>query len=119
MKVPQNLDYIIIDSSPMALVADTEEMLDMADAAILVVKQHMSSVRDINDAIDVLNRREMKLLGCVFNDVGGEQFSMGHGYGGYSGYGGYGNYSGSYGKYGYGSRYQSGTEKRSKEESKA
>ena len=115
----QNLDYIIIDSSPMALVADTEEMLDMADAAILVVKQHMSSVRDINDAIDVLNRREMKLLGCVFNDVGGEQFSMGHGYGGYSGYGGYGNYSGSYGKYGYGSRYQSGTEKRSKEESKA
>lgn len=97
----KNLDYIIIDSSPMALVADTEEMMNMVDAALLVVRQHMASVRDINDAIDVLNGRNMKLLGCVFNDAGGENFSMGHGYGGYGGYGNYGKKS-----YGYGYAYE-------------
>ena len=97
----KNLDYIIIDSSPMALVADTEEMMNMVDAALLVVRQHMASVRDINDAIDVLNGRNMKLLGCVFNDAGGESFSMGHGYGGYGGYGNYGRKS-----YGYGYAYE-------------
>ena len=95
----ENLDYIIIDSSPMALVADSEEMMNMVDASLLVVRQHTAFVRDINDAIDVLNGRSMKLLGCVFNDVGGQDMSV-HGYGGYGGYGG------KYRGYGYGYAYE-------------
>lgn len=103
----QNMDYIIIDTAPMALVADTEELLEIVDSAVLVVRQHMTAARDINDAIDILNRRELKLLGCVFNDVSGEQFSLGHGYGGYAGFNGYNKYSSyGYGNYNaYGSHY--------------
>jgi capsular exopolysaccharide synthesis family protein len=96
----ETMDYVIVDSSPMSLVADTEEMMSMMDAALLVVRQHTAPAKDINDAIDILNYRGMKLLGCVFNDSSGESIGS---------YGSYGNY-GSYGHYGYG-RYASGKTK--------
>ena len=92
------MDYIIVDSSPMALVSDTEELAQMADGSVLVVHQDMVLSKDINDAIDILNNTRGKVLGCVFNDVI-EGFSSGQAYG-YSGYSGYGR--------GYGSRYGRG-----------
>lgn len=98
-------DYIVIDSSPMALVADTQELINVTDAALLVVRQHMASVSDINDAIAALDRDEKKLLGCVLNDVEGEGLSLSQGlYGKYSNYGYYGYYKGNHNKYDYGRR---------------
>ena len=102
MKVLKSeFDYIVIDSSPMALVADTQEWMEIVDSAIIVVRQNSSSVRDINDAIAMLNRDKVKLLGCIFNNVEGQsdRFNTGH-------YGRYGKY-GKYGKYG---RYGSATD---------
>ncbi len=92
-------DYIVIDSSPMAMVADTQEWMEIVDTAVLVVRQNSSSVRDINDAISVLNRDGIKLLGCIFNNVEGKdnKFKTGN-YGRYGKYGKYGKY-GRYGKY--------------------
>lgn len=62
-------DYIVIDSSPMALVADTQEWMEIIDTAVLVVRQNKASVRDINDCIARLNRTGRKLLGVIFNNV--------------------------------------------------
>ena len=94
----QQFDYIIIDSSPMALVADTQEWMDIIDAAVLVVRQNSSSVRDINDAISMLNRDSIKLLGCIFNNVEGNRDKFeNRGYGRYGKYGKYGKY-GNYGQ---------------------
>ena len=85
------MDYIIVDTPPMALLADTEEIAHMADASVLVVKQDSAFARDINDSIDALNRTEAKVIGCIFNDVtAGFVERVGHyGYGSYYGYGGY------------------------------
>ncbi|MBR3241555.1 MAG: polysaccharide biosynthesis tyrosine autokinase [Parasporobacterium sp.] len=86
------MDYIVIDTSPMQLVADAEELGAMVDASVLCVKQHMVEAKDINDAIDVLNGEEKKVLGVVFNDVnlaGSSMSSMGYGYGYGYGYGGH------------------------------
>ena len=44
------MDYIVIDTSPMQLVADAEELGAMVDASVLCVKQHMVEAKDINDA---------------------------------------------------------------------
>ncbi|SDB21413.1 polysaccharide biosynthesis tyrosine autokinase [Eubacterium oxidoreducens] len=93
-ELKREYDYIIIDCSPMALVADAEEMLNMVDNTLLVVRQHYANVRDINDAIDIINSRKEKLIGCVFNNVGGNRVSLTHGG---QGYGEYGNYG--YGRY--------------------
>ena len=49
-----NLDYVIIDTPPMNQAADAEELVDIVDASLLVVKQHKALVKDINEAIDVL-----------------------------------------------------------------
>ena len=76
----------------MQLVADAEELGAMVDASVLCVKQHMVEAKDINDAIDVLNGEEKKVLGVVFNDVnlaGSSMSSMGYGYGYGYGYGGH------------------------------
>ncbi|MDO4168386.1 MAG: polysaccharide biosynthesis tyrosine autokinase [Lachnospiraceae bacterium] len=96
----ERLDYIVIDTPPMSQVADAEELVDMVDASILVVKQHTALVKDINDAIDVLKSGDGVMLGCVYNDVFqgfaetakeyGYKYGYGYGYGyGYVyGYGG-------------------------------
>lgn len=62
-------DYIIIDSSPMALVADAEAIAKYADASMLVIKQDFASTKDINDTIDILNMQKAKFIGCVLNGV--------------------------------------------------
>ena len=58
-----------MDTSPMALVADAEDLIALVDSAVLVVRQNLVEAEQINDAIDGLNASGDKLLGCVFNDV--------------------------------------------------
>ena len=65
----ENMDYVIIDSSPMALVADAEELAHFMDASLLVIRQDVVLAKDINDAVDALNKTEGKVLGCIFNDA--------------------------------------------------
>lgn len=65
----RSVDYIIIDTSPMALVADGEAVASLADASVLVVQQDMMEAKYINDTIDLLNRTNAKVLGCIFNNV--------------------------------------------------
>ena len=93
----EKMDYVIMDSSPMALVADTEELNEFVDASILVVRQHTALVQDINDSIDVLNAGNSHFLGYIINDFHQDirevvgQYSYGYGYG--YGYGNYGYYN--------------------------
>lgn len=62
-------DYVILDTSPMAFVADTEEYAALADASLLVIRQDVMETCYINDAIDNLENTGTKLIGCVFNGV--------------------------------------------------
>lgn len=115
----ERLDYVIIDTPPMSQAADAEELVDYADASILVVRQHTALVKDINEAISILNSADGTMLGCVYNDVFhgiaqvartyGYRYAYGSGYGYGYGYGskyGYGN------KYGYGYGYGYGRSSR-------
>lgn len=85
------MDYIVLDTPPMGLVADSEDVAKLADASILVVRQDMVLTRDINDALDVLDQDSGKVLGCVYSNVHpslNERVNQGH-----YGYGNYNNYS--------------------------
>jgi capsular exopolysaccharide synthesis family protein len=92
-------DYIIVDTPPMQLVADAEEMAPVADACAMVIRQHTVEARDINDALDALNGNKDHVIGCIFNNVhsGLPLPGSGRGYGYGYGYGNYG-YGGHYGK---------------------
>lgn len=95
----QQMDYVIVDSSPMALVSETVDLAQMCDASLLVIRQDTVLARDINDSIDILNATNGKVIGCVLNDASGIRAGSTdkYGYGGHYGYG-YGNYGGHYGK---------------------
>lgn len=85
------MDYIILDTSPLALVADAEEITSMVDATVLVVEEHKVEAKDLNDALDILNGDSGKNLGCVFNNahIGIMQKAEHYGYGYGYGYGGH------------------------------
>ena len=102
----EQFDYVIIDSSPMQLVADAEVIAGIADASLLVVREHMIPADAIREALDVLRDSRAVPIGCVLNDargsIGGELggYQYGSDYGYRYGYG-YGKYYGRYyGKYG-------------------
>ncbi len=78
------MDYIIIDSPPISVSADTEILSDYADASLLVVRQSMARTEAINDGIDILSNSNSELLGCVYNDAKkitlGQNISYGNAY---------------------------------------
>lgn len=91
----KQVDYIILDSSPLAFVPESEVLANMADASLLVVRQDLIEACYINDTIDRLNATNGKVLGCIFNNVRTGFLNRSREYGYY--YGGYG--SGKYGAY--------------------
>lgn len=91
-------DYVILDTPPMGYFADTETLMDMVDATILVVRQDCTPACDINDAADLLRRAKSEFLGVVLNDMT-TSLTEGHHYG-HNAYG-YGRYGYGYGHYGY------------------
>lgn len=94
-KFQTEADFIIIDTPPMYLAADAEEIMQYAEMGLLVVRQNCSKAKDINDAIDIFKKTGCHLLGCVLNDVetgifgnltpgsDGYQHKYGYGYGYY------------------------------------
>ena len=104
-KARQDMDYIVVDTPPMALFSDVEVLADRADLSLLVVRQDTVPAGRLNDAADMLEQCRAELIGCVFNDVRTTALSSdlyGYGYSRYGyGYGRYG-YGYGYGHYGYG-----------------
>lgn len=68
------MDYVIIDSPPLSVSADTELLADIADSTLLVVRQSYAKAKYINDVIDTLSETNSELLGCVFNNVRNSPF---------------------------------------------
>ena len=65
---------------------DAEELVELADTSIIVIRQHWVEAREINDTIDALGGRK-RMLGCVFNNASktsltGSAAGYGYGYGG-------------------------------------
>lgn len=105
----KSTNYIVLDAPPLGIFPDGSVLADLADFALLTVRQDMVSAMAINDATDVLRQGKAKLLGLVLNDMqhtatGGYGYGRGYGYG-------YGN--GRKHSYGYGTasehRHKSGT----------
>ncbi len=62
-------DVIIFDTSPTSLVSDAEIISANMDAALIVVRQDLAPVPEINDMIEMLNQSGTSVEGCIFNDV--------------------------------------------------
>jgi capsular exopolysaccharide synthesis family protein len=92
----ERYDRIIIDSPPVAPVADSKILGALCDIALLVLRAEKSTRRHSQHARDGLLSVGAHILGAVVNDVSRKAGRYGY----YSGYGYYTSY-GSYGYYGH------------------
>ncbi|MDE6024398.1 MAG: CpsD/CapB family tyrosine-protein kinase [Lachnospiraceae bacterium] len=91
-RLAQDYRYVIIDSPPLASVADGAIVASVCDGAVLVVRSGMTSRGLIRQSFQQLEQVNCKLLGVILNRVE----STGRAYKKY-----YGKYGNSY-EYGYG-----------------
>jgi len=92
-------DYIIIDSAPTLLVADTKSLYLLSDAMVYMIRSGITE-KEIIKHIESLSQMSELNLGVVLNGVG-QKNSYGYSYGYKYGYGYNYKYSYNYG-YGYG-----------------
>ncbi len=63
-----DFDYVVLDSPPMLVAADTEALAALADVAVLVAREDYVHTRDINDCLDILRRSCPDVAGFVLNN---------------------------------------------------
>lgn len=101
----EQFDYILIDTPPMQTVADAEVIAGVADASLMVIREHQVPAAAILEALDSLRDSHARPIGCVLNDsygdigesLGGYQYGSDYGYRYGKGYGKY--YGRYYGRY--------------------
>lgn len=84
----EEFDFVVLDLPPISAASDAEGMKELADAALLVVRQNMAVAKAVNKAIASLDGGKAKMLGCVLNNVYSSKLTSGikHGYGHYNRY---------------------------------
>ena len=83
-------EYIVLDSPPLGLVADTFELMRFSDVLLYVVRQRYTKRASLQTLTDLYNKGVVKNVSIVLNDF---MTQAGYGYGNGYGYGyGYGYY---------------------------
>lgn len=90
-------DFVVIDSPPLLPVHDARSLANAADVTAFVVRQDMTSVSEVREAIDICDKSGNKIDGLIFNGFIPSRIRYGYGYG----YGYSKAYKGAYRKYGY------------------
>lgn len=72
------MNYIIIDCSPVAVAADAELWMHHVDTVALVVRQDRADVRVINDTVDLIWKSCEDFSGFILNAFQEEQPRPGH-----------------------------------------
>ncbi len=63
----KTMDYIVLDSPPMAFSSDAELMMRQVDVVTMVVRQDWTDIRAINDAADEVRKNQADFAGYVLN----------------------------------------------------
>ena len=79
VKLRSIFDYIIVDSAPISLVTDTLIINRITDANVYLCRVNYSSKMNIKFANEVMQKRELKNMLLVINDV--KNLNRGYGYG--------------------------------------
>ena len=81
-EVRKKYDFILLDTPPASLLSDASEIGDVADEALLVVRQNYSARAKIMEGARTLADSGLHLLGCTLNYAGGGVLGeSGYGYG--------------------------------------
>lgn len=97
----EHYDYIIIDTAPVGLVADTLQLSKQADRTLYVCRADFSSKSSFAFVNKLDEQKKLPNISIVINgiDLSKKKYAYSYGYGKYGKYGKYGN-NGSFGSYG-------------------
>lgn len=70
-KLREEFDYIILDTPPVLLVADSQIISTKSDGTILVVKSEKTKKVDVRDSVGLLKKVNANIIGTVLNGVKG------------------------------------------------
>ena len=75
-RLRQQFDHVIIDTSPVFLSDDVATLAPRADGTLFVVRSGVSRSAPVAEALDLLARRQAKILGIVINgaDAGSKSY---------------------------------------------
>lgn len=65
----QAFDYVLLDSPPILLVADTLELAKMADGVIVVVRSSKATADDAHELRNLAQRLDINLVGIIVTDL--------------------------------------------------
>lgn len=60
-------DYVLIDSCPLFAADDAATLAPKTDGTLVVVRSRFSRARAVREALDILYRRQVRVLGLIFN----------------------------------------------------
>ncbi len=63
----QEFDYVLIDSPPVFAADDVTALANKVDGTLFVVRRRFSSEKAVREALELLLRRQARVLGLVFN----------------------------------------------------
>ncbi|MBO4370476.1 MAG: polysaccharide biosynthesis tyrosine autokinase [Paludibacteraceae bacterium] len=94
----ERYDYIVIDTSPIGLVADAYSIINQVDIVLFVSRCAKTNKSMLKNTLNQLASNNIEKLQLVFNDVNLKKLEYSHYYSGNGAYGNYGAYYGSYSK---------------------
>jgi polysaccharide biosynthesis transport protein len=74
-RLRQQFDFVVIDTSPVFASDDVTTLAPRADGTIFVVRSGVSRSSAVTEALEILSRRQVKLLGIVVNGAHSESKS--------------------------------------------
>lgn len=78
----EKYDYVLIDTPPCSLLTDAEDVAEICDAAIMVIKQNYASRGSVIESMARLSESGTEVAGYILNSVsGGTMKKNGYGYG--------------------------------------
>ena len=68
-ELKKNYDVIILDSSPVNAVADSQILSTRTDGTILVIKKDSTKIDDVLESKKLLEKVGANIIGCIFNET--------------------------------------------------
>ena len=65
----EKFDYILMDTPPVNVVADTLALAKVSDGVIMIAREGETNHRDFSKAVSSLKFADAKILGLILNDV--------------------------------------------------
>ena len=67
--ISEEMDFVILDTAPMAVSADAVSLAGISAQTVLVVRTDRASIEDVNESVMTITSGGGVFAGCILNDV--------------------------------------------------